>query len=158
MSKSIKLSPNHGVNPTIPMCFWCGKDKLLGKIDRKDSEAPRKLIMDYEPCDKCKELFSKGVHVIGVTEKPIIEGMFPIVDDGKITLYPTGSMFVATEDWTERFLKANEQEGMIEEVLKKKVFIMPDEIVNEIVKESKVSEMDVEIPEDIKEESDNENN
>lgn len=23
----IKLSPKYGVNPTIPVCFWCGKEK-----------------------------------------------------------------------------------------------------------------------------------
>ena len=150
MSDSIKISPKHGANPTIPICFWCGHDKnevvLMGRIDREDSEAPRRLILNYDPCDKCKELFSKGIHIIGVTEQPIIEGMFPIVDDGKATLYPTGSMFVATEDWVQRFLIANKQEGMIENVLEKKMLMMPDTIVTEIVKESKMHEMDVEIP------------
>ena len=23
----IKISPKYGVNPTIPVCFWCGKQK-----------------------------------------------------------------------------------------------------------------------------------
>ena len=36
MSKSIRLSKEHGVNPTIPICFWCEKDKneiaMLGKL------------------------------------------------------------------------------------------------------------------------------
>ena len=36
MSKSIRLSPAHGVNPTIPICFWCGNEKneiaLMGKL------------------------------------------------------------------------------------------------------------------------------
>ena len=44
MSDSIKVSPKHGLNPTIPQCFWCGKDKseiaLLGKMDKEDSPAP----------------------------------------------------------------------------------------------------------------------
>lgn len=151
MSKDIKLSPEHGVNPTIPVCFWCGQEKnqvaLLGKIDKKDSAAPMKMIIDYEPCDKCKELFSKGIHVIGVSEEPIVEKMFPIVDDGKNKLYPTGSMFVAPEDWIKGFLTANEQDGMIEDVLAKKVLLMPDKIVSEIIDESKAPEMEVELPE-----------
>jgi hypothetical protein len=155
MSNSVKLSPKHGLNPTIPVCFWCGQDKnevaLMGKIDKEDSEVPRKLITNYEPCDKCKELFSKGIHVIGVTEKPIVEGMFPIVKDNVKTLYPTGAMFVATEDWTQRFLTANEQEDMIPDVLEEKTLLMPDTIVNEIVRESKVQEMEVNIPEEFKE-------
>lgn len=160
MSDSIKLSPKHGLNPTIPICFWCGKDKnevaLMGKINKKDSEAPRRLIINYDPCDKCKELFDKGIHVIGVTEEPIVKGMFPIINDGKVTLYPTGSMFVATKEWAEDFLKANNQEGMIEEVLKKKTLIMPDAFVTEVVKESKVQEIEVNIPkEEVQKNEDN---
>ena len=23
----IKLSPKHGLNPTIPVCFWCGEER-----------------------------------------------------------------------------------------------------------------------------------
>ena len=158
MSDSIKISPKHGVNPTIPVCFWCGGDKneiaLMGKIDKEDSEAPRRLITNYEPCDKCKALFSKGVHVIGVTEQPMAQGMFPIVNDGKNTFYPTGSMFVATEDWAVRFLEGNEQEHMIDNVLQKRVFLLPDEFVTEMVKDVKAEEMEVDFPEV---EEDNEN-
>ena len=51
---SIKLSPNHGLNPTIPVCFWCGKEKnevaLMGKMDKQDSAAPKHLVVDYPPC------------------------------------------------------------------------------------------------------------
>lgn len=155
MSDSIKLSPKHGVNPTIPVCFWCGGDKneiaLMGKIDKEDSEAPRRLITNYEPCDKCKELFSKGVHVIGVTEQPMAQGMFPIVNDGKNTFYPTGSMFVAPEEWIREFLTANEQTSMIDDVLEKKTLLMPDAIVNQIVNDSKAQEMEVHMPEEFTE-------
>lgn len=144
MSDSIKLSPKHGVNPTIPICFWCGEEKneivLMGKIDKKDSEAPRKIITDYEPCDKCKELFSKGIHVIGVTEQPVMKGMVPMIDDGKAKLYPTGSFFVGTEEWATNFLTVNEKEDMIEDVLNKKVLLMPESFVLEIVQEHKAAE------------------
>ena len=153
---SIKLSPAHGVNPAIPVCFWCGQDKnevaLLGKIDKEDSAAPYRIVMDYEPCEKCKELFNKGIHVIGVSEQPLTDGMFPIIQDDTVTLYPTGSMFVATENWAERFLTANGQPDMIADVLEKKVLVMPDAIVSEIVKESKAQEMEVQLPEDNTEE------
>lgn len=45
---SIKLSPKHGVNPTIPVCFFCGKPKneiaLMGRMGGKeDIEAPTKF-------------------------------------------------------------------------------------------------------------------
>lgn len=67
MSKRIKLSEKYGVNPTIPVCFWCGESKneiaLLGRLGdaRKgeDIEAPKNMVLDYEPCDKCKEKFTK---------------------------------------------------------------------------------------------------
>ena len=63
----ILLSPKHGLNPTIPICFWCGEEKneiaLMGRIGdaRKgeDFEAPMHAVLDYEPCDKCRE---KNVH------------------------------------------------------------------------------------------------
>lgn len=69
---SIPLSPKHGVNPTIPVCFFCGKTKnqvaFLGRIGgKKDLEAPRECIIDYEPCDECKQAMSQGVTVIEVT-------------------------------------------------------------------------------------------
>ena len=72
---SIKLSEKYGVNPTIPVCFFCGEEKnevaLLGKITDKQTkeeiEAPMRMVIDYEPCDKCKEQWSKGVAIIEVT-------------------------------------------------------------------------------------------
>ena len=58
----IKLSPKHGLNPTIPVCFWCGEERnevaLLGHIGdgRKleEFEAPMHMVIDYEPCEKCR--------------------------------------------------------------------------------------------------------
>ena len=41
MKMSLRLHPNHGLNPTIPLCFLCGKEKnevvLLGSSYKKDS-------------------------------------------------------------------------------------------------------------------------
>ena len=94
MSKGITLSPKHGVNPTIPVCFFCGEDKneiaLLGRIGGKeDLEAPRKVVLDFEPCDKCKEKFAQGVLLIEVTQTPTYIGM-PIAENA----YPTGRYVV----------------------------------------------------------------
>ena len=73
---SIRVSKKYGVNPTIPVCFFCGEEKneiaLLGKITNKQTkeeiEAPMRMVLDYEPCDKCKEAWSKGVAIIEVTQ------------------------------------------------------------------------------------------
>ena len=66
--KGIRLSPKHGVNPTLLKCFWCGGDMgiaLLGKL-KGDAEAPRETCMGLEPCDKCKANMVKGVALIEI--------------------------------------------------------------------------------------------
>lgn len=74
MSRGITFSPNHGVNPMIPICVWCGEEKneiaLLGKLPG-DAEAPRSAVIDFEPCDTCAEHMAMGVIVIEVTEKQV---------------------------------------------------------------------------------------
>ena len=86
---SIRLSKKHGLNPTIPRCFFCGESKneivLMGAL-KGDAEAPKNIIMDYEPCDKCKEKFKKGVLIIEVSQLPNVENQPPIQKDA----YPTG--------------------------------------------------------------------
>lgn len=144
MSNSIKLSPKHGVNPTIPICFWCGKEKnevaLMGKINKEDSEAPRRVITNYEPCDSCKELFAKGIHIIGVSETPVMEGMFPISKSGGQDLFPTGAMFVAREEWVKQMVSEPEEKELLENVLAERVMLMPSQIVEDIVHEAAKAE------------------
>ena len=70
MSKGIRVSQKHGVNPSMDICFWCGEVRgvaLCGKL-KGDAEAPKKMVTSLEPCDKCKERFKKGVHLIEVTD------------------------------------------------------------------------------------------
>ena len=94
MSKGIKVSPKHGLNPCISVCFFCGQDKneiaLLGQIgDRRkgeDFEAPMRAVLDYEPCEECQKKFAEGVLLIEVTTSPNHPGMPPISENA----YPTG--------------------------------------------------------------------
>lgn len=56
---SIKVSEKHGVNPSIGICAFCGKESgevlLLGRL-LGDKEAPRQMIANpHEPCDTCKK-------------------------------------------------------------------------------------------------------
>lgn len=94
---SIKHSKKHGVNPTIPVCFFCGNEKnevaLLGELP-DDIEAPKYTVLDYEPCDACKEQMDKGVAVVEVTTDPFKDGRPPIQDN----LYPTGRWAVLTKE------------------------------------------------------------
>ena len=63
MANSIPLSPKHGLNPTIPVCAWCGEPKneiaLMGRIKTdvrgEDPQAPMHCVLDYEPCEHCQE-------------------------------------------------------------------------------------------------------
>ena len=66
---SIRLSDKHGVNPSLGVCAWCGKENgevvLLGRI-KGDEEAPRHVVTHDEPCKKCKEQQAQGVTLIEV--------------------------------------------------------------------------------------------
>ena len=56
MSKSIPISPKHGVNPSMILCPKCGESHsiaLMGKL-KNDAEAPRAII-GAELCDSCLE-------------------------------------------------------------------------------------------------------
>ena len=97
MSGGIKVSKKHGVNPTIPICAWCGKQRneiaLLGKLPG-DAEAPKNVIIDYEPCDECKAQWEQGVAIIEVSRTPMTAGQPPIAEGA----YPTGSVVVVKEE------------------------------------------------------------
>ena len=90
--KGIKLSPKHGVNPCIPICCWCGKEKneiaLLGKL-KDDTESPRNAVIDYEPCEECQAKFDLGVVLIEVTKNQPNKNVMPIQEQYGIPLYPT---------------------------------------------------------------------
>lgn len=78
------ISKKHGLNPSMDICFFCGEPKgiaLFGKM-KGDAEAPREVLLNYAPCDKCKEQMSQGTTVIEVVmdnngNKPIKEGIYP---------------------------------------------------------------------------------
>lgn len=91
----IKLSEKHGVNPTIPVCFYCGKDKneviLAGKM-KDDVEAPKKAVWDRVPCDECKKWMEQGIIIIIIDEdktedmdNPFRTGQFAVVSDEAFT-------------------------------------------------------------------------
>lgn len=94
----ITLSPKYGVNPTIPVCFWCGEEKnevaLLGHIGdgrkHEDFEAPMHMVLDYEPCDKCRANMSMGFTIMEATTRPNSTTNVPMQNG----VYPTGRFAV----------------------------------------------------------------
>lgn len=71
MSKGIKISEKHGVNPSIVVCPTCGESDgiaLVGALP-DDAEAPRQMTNPY-PCEKCMAKFKaeEAVVLVGMTE------------------------------------------------------------------------------------------
>lgn len=81
---SLSVSPKYGLNPTINVCAFCGKDKellLLGRL-KGDVKAPPRIIANYTPCEECKQKMTKGRTVVEVVTYdtgalPIKEGAWP---------------------------------------------------------------------------------
>ena len=117
----------------IERCFWCGrpKDINIKETDENLDTLKNSIIKNYIPCDRCKEEIADKIHVIGVTEEPIVPNMFPISKDDNMTLYPTGSMFAAGEDMIKDML--SDQQDLLENVLNEKVLLLPDKDVTDII-------------------------
>ena len=69
---NIRLSEKHGLNPTLGICFYCGKETgeigLLGRM-KDDEEAPRYAILSKEPCDECKKVFENNFTLFEADER-----------------------------------------------------------------------------------------
>lgn len=65
----LRLSKQHGVNPSVQKCFWCGKDigVVMFGVLPGDKEAPRECVLDYEPCAECVEQMKQGATLIEAT-------------------------------------------------------------------------------------------
>lgn len=70
MSKGIRVSEKHGVNPSITICPICGKETgiaLLGKL-KGDEETPRKIIGDL--CDDCiSKLGDDKIYILAINDQ-----------------------------------------------------------------------------------------
>lgn len=91
---SIRISEKHGVNPSLDTCFFCGEPKavvMFGKL-KGDAEAPRKVMLNYEPCGDCAKKMAEGITCVEVTTQA--NGMPPIQDE----LYPTGRWCVIKKE------------------------------------------------------------
>jgi hypothetical protein len=94
---SIPLSPKHGVNPAIPLCFFCNKPKneivLPGRLPG-DEEAPRNTVWDMRPCDECAGYMKQGIILISCRDGESL-GNNP---------YRTGGWVVIKEDAIRRMI------------------------------------------------------
>lgn len=101
---SIRLHPQHGVNPSLDLCFWCGKERgvaLLGY--NKGKEAPRSVVTSYDPCDTCKSQMAQGITILeaeAASRRPNV----PEIQPGVV---PTGRWLVMREDALEKVFSPN---------------------------------------------------
>lgn len=134
MANRINLSPKHGLNPTIPVCAWCGKEKnqiaIMGRIKTnikgEDPEAPMHCVLDYEPCDCCKEQWSQGVAILEATTKRPEPYRPPMRKEGNTEIYPTMRMVVIKTESAERIFEGSEfkagQKLLLEDEAFEKIF------------------------------------
>ncbi len=113
MSKepTIPIHPKYGLNPTMVVCFWCGKETgeiaLLGANYK--AQAPMRMTVSYEPCEACQKKWSQGFTVLEMSETPNIEGQPPI----RPGIYPTGNFATFSWEAGERlFGKEQAEKGM----------------------------------------------
>lgn len=119
MAKNITLSPKHGLNPTIPVCAWCGEPKneiaLMGRIKTdvrgEDPEAPMHCVLDYEPCEHCAEQWATGVVVLEATTRRPTPYRPPIQKNGDDEIYPTMRYVVIKPEAAERLFNGQFNAG-----------------------------------------------
>ncbi len=114
----IRLHSKYGVNPAIPKCFYCLKDKnmiyLLGANGGR--EAPRNAVFDKEPCETCRGYMKQGVILISAKEpKPGEDAKNP---------FRTGGFWVVKDDMIRRAIKP---ESVMEHALKARVMFISNE-------------------------------
>lgn len=116
---SIRVSKKYGVNPTIPKCFYCLKDKneilLLGKT-KGDKETPKGAVWDHEPCDECKDWMKKGIICISVDPSKSTDRQNP---------WRSGGWSVLKEEVIKRLSMSEE---MQQKVLKARYMFVEDQV------------------------------
>lgn len=97
----MRLSPKHGVNPSIAVCFYCGEDTgeiiLAGLMRGGDRAAPRSAVWNKVPCPKCTASMTQGVMLIEADEAKTTDEQNP---------HRTGHMAVITEEAVRRMFNA----------------------------------------------------
>lgn len=118
---SIKLSPKHGLNPAIPLCFFCNEPKneivLPGRLPG-DVEAPRNVVWNHVPCSTCEEHMGNGIIIISVRDGET--GNNP---------YRTGGWAVVKDDAVSRLIGNAE---LLQQVLAKRVMFMENKTWEQI--------------------------
>ncbi len=148
----LKKNQNYEPKLVIPVCFWCGDHKKIPVTITvpKGTELPSdRLIIDYEPCDKCKGYISKGVQLIGTSTTPMQSGMIPInINEAGENLYPDQSFLVVPDEFVIKLLEDEPQE-LIDDVLEKKALLVDSRYLKELIASTHTTEEMIDDPEEI---------
>ena len=122
MGKSITLSPKHGVNPSIPTCFWCGQPKneivLFGRLPGDREAGMNCGPINYEPCNECQNNMALGITLIEATMCPVHDKQAAMSG-----AYPTGRWLVISKEAAQRIFTSD----ILPDVLKRgKAFMAQD--------------------------------
>lgn len=104
---SIRLHPEHGLNPSMLQCFACGGDAgiaLLG--NNKGKEAPRHICTPSTFCQKCEGHMKLGIILIEARD-----------GEKSDNPYRTGRQWVITEEAVTRLFDSD----MAESATKKRI-------------------------------------
>lgn len=125
MSRKIRVSKKHGVNPSLLNCFFCGESKgiaLLGELPG-DKEAPRSIVADYEPCDKCKERQKEYILAIEATTVQPQDKRPPIQE----CYYPTGRIMWIKDQIIKDMVKNTE---LADGIIKSRTMLCDTDTIN----------------------------
>ena len=92
------LSPKHGLNPSLMVCWLCLKETgvaLCGRILKGDDQEAPPRIADTEPCPTCREYMQQGIILISVDDEKTTDKKNP---------YRTGGWVVVKEEAVKRIL------------------------------------------------------
>ena len=123
---NIYLHKEHGLNPTMDTCFYCGKAKdilLVGARVQKFKEAgladsTGKMNMqigvtDMEPCNKCTEYMKQGIILISCRDDSDIKNP-----------YRTGGWIVIKKEAVKRMIDPE----LFEQIREKRFAFIPDTV------------------------------
>jgi len=122
MSKGIRVSKKHGLNPSINKCLYCGEDKneivILGKLPN-DEEAPMSAVFNYDPCDKCKEGMRTGISFFATGKDRKPTGKFVVVREESLdSIVPDEEMRENIRECRKCLMSAEDFDKIFGDVLK----------------------------------------
>lgn len=117
----LALSPKHGVNPSIGLCFFCQKAKevlLFGRM-KEDAQAPHAVVTNMEPCSECADLMKQGIILISAN---------PFMTDDKANPWRSGSWCVVRVEAVERWKEAGMDEAVVDSILEHRFGFIEDAV------------------------------